>query len=75
MRLAGSMRPAKEFFAAREHFGETSVLKLFSPSNLSDATSKAEPPIKPSAYHIGIIETYSISLSSVSGFSSLSIVM
>ena len=29
MRPAGRMRPAKEFPAAREHFGETSTLKLF----------------------------------------------
>ena len=27
------MRPAKEFSAARQHFGETSILELFSPSN------------------------------------------
>ena len=66
------MRPAKEFPAAREHFGETSTLELFSPSNLCDAISKAEPMIEPHAYHTGIIQTYSTSLSSVSGFGSSS---
>ena len=39
------MRPAKEFPAAREHFGETSTFKHFSPSNLRDAIPKAEPLI------------------------------
>ena len=70
------MRPAKEFPAAREHSGETRTLKLsFTPSNLCDAISKAEPPIEPRAYHTGVIQTYTTSLSSVSGFSSSSIVM
>ena len=50
------MRPAKEFPAAREHFGRTSTLKLFSPSNLCDTISKAQPPIEPCAYHAGIIQ-------------------
>ena len=31
MRPAGRMRPAKEFPAAREHFGETSTFKHFFP--------------------------------------------
>ena len=43
MRPAGRMRPAKEFPAAREHFGETSTFKhFFPPSNLCDAIPKAE---------------------------------
>ena len=46
MRSAGRMRPAKEFPAACEHFGETSTFKhFFSPSNLCDAILKAEPLI------------------------------
>ena len=72
---AGRMRPAKEFPAAREHFGDARTLKLFSPSNLCDTISKAQPPIEPCAYHAGITQLYSTSLSSVSGFSSSSIVM
>ena len=41
-----NMRPAKEFPAAREHFGETSTFKhFFPPSNLCDAIPKAEPLI------------------------------
>ena len=40
------MRPAKEFPAASEHFGETSTSKhFFPPSNLRDAIPKAEPLI------------------------------
>ena len=68
------MRPAKEFSAACEHFGETSNLEL-SFSRLIFAISKGEPSIEPHAYHTGIIQTNSSSLSSVSGFSSSSIVM
>ena len=45
MRPAGRMQPAKEFPAAREHFGETSTFNIFSPSNLCDAIPKAEPLI------------------------------
>ena len=75
MRPAGRMRAAKEFPAARDHFGETSTLKLFPSSNLCDTISKAQPPIEPSAYHAGITQSCSTSLSSVSGFTSSSIVM
>ena len=73
------MRPAKEFPAAREHFGETSTFELSfphgTPSNIWDAISKAEPPIEPRAYHTGLIQTYNTSLLSVSEFSSSPIVM
>ena len=69
------MQPAKEFSAAREHFGETSTLNFFFPSSLCDAISKAEPLIEPCAFHTGIIQTCDVSLSSVLGFSSSSIVM
>ena len=64
------MWPAKEFPAAREHFDETSrpTLEVFSPSYLREAMSKAEIPIEPRAYHTGIIQTYSTSLSFVSAF-------
>ena len=34
------MRAAKEFPSAREHFGETSTLELFCPSNLGDANMR-----------------------------------
>ena len=49
------MRPAKEFPAAREHFGETkqATLEFFFPFNLCDAMSKAEPAIEPRVYHTG----------------------
>ena len=69
------MRPAKDFPAVHEHFGNTSTLELSFPlSSLGDAISKAEPPIEPRAKHTGIIQMYSTSLSSVSGFGSSSIV-
>ena len=55
------MRPAKEFPAAREHFGKTSTLELFFP-HLVFAISKAEPSIEPRACHTGIIQTHSESL-------------
>ena len=49
------MRPAKEFPAAREHFGETkqATLDFFFPFNFCDAISTAEPAIEPRAYHTG----------------------
>ena len=60
------MRPAKEFPAAHEQFGETSrptgILEPFFPSNPCDAISKAEHPIRPRAYHTRIIQTYSTRL-------------
>ena len=67
---AGRMQPVKEFAT----IGKTSILELSFPSNLYDATSKARPLIEPLAYHTEIIQTYSTILSSVSGFSSSSIV-
>ena len=53
-----------------------STLKLsFSPPSLRDAISIAERLMKPRAYYAVIVQTHNASLSSVSRFSSSSIVM
>ena len=46
------MLPAKEFFVARKHFGETSKYSwtFSSLSDLCDAISKTEPLIETRAY-------------------------